>query len=318
MSYAVLMPVLDDWDAARRVIEHVDREFAAAGSRVSVLLVDDGSSTPPPLDLCPAGAAALLSLELLVLRRNLGHQRAIAIGLAHLESRGGSEAVVVMDADGEDSPADAVRLLQALAADGARRIVFAERTRRSEGLGFRAGWLGFRALHRVLAGHRIRFGNFSAIPAAQLRRVVAVSELWNHYVAAVLVAKLPYFTLPTARSKRFVGESRMGLVGLVVHAVRALSVFGETIGVRLLLVTLVLALGWIAGAAVVIGSARLHGVPVPVWTGALFGLSGALLAQIGSLGVVFLFLTVGSRSNVGFIPSRDFQHFVLELRRLGP
>ena len=43
------------------------------------------------------------------LRRNVGHQRAIALGLTYLQVEAGCEAVIVMDADGEDRPADVPR-----------------------------------------------------------------------------------------------------------------------------------------------------------------------------------------------------------------
>ena len=73
---------------------------------------------------------------MLRLRRNLGHQRAIAIGLTYIQAQMTTayEAVVVMDGDGEDAPEDVPRLLARLEAEGGRSIVFAERTRRSESL----------------------------------------------------------------------------------------------------------------------------------------------------------------------------------------
>ena len=46
--------------------------------------------------------------------------------------------------------------------------------------------------------------------------VVVSSDLWNHYAAAVVKMKLPYATVPIGRSRRFIGESKMGFVGLVV------------------------------------------------------------------------------------------------------
>jgi hypothetical protein len=64
------------------------------------------------------------------LRRNLVHQRTIAIGLAHI---GEYEArdVVVMDSDGEDDPRDVPRLVARMQEERGRSV-FAERTRRSE------------------------------------------------------------------------------------------------------------------------------------------------------------------------------------------
>jgi polyisoprenyl-phosphate glycosyltransferase len=70
--------------------------------------------------------------------------------------------------------------------------------------------------------------------------LVVVSELWNHYAAAALKARLPYVTVPTHRAGRLSGRSRMNFIGLVTHGLGALSVESETIGVRMLVVSLVL------------------------------------------------------------------------------
>ncbi|MCA1652193.1 MAG: glycosyltransferase, partial [Acidobacteria bacterium] len=100
------------------------------------MIIDDGSGTRYEDEVSALRCEALRSIEILHLRSNLGHQRAIAIGLAYLEAERAPESVVVMDGDGEDRPEDVERLLRSLEQDGGERIVFAERTRRSEGLVF--------------------------------------------------------------------------------------------------------------------------------------------------------------------------------------
>ena len=49
--------------------------------------------------------------ERLYLRRNVGDQRAIAVGLMHLAAAHDAANVVVMDSDGEDKPESAGELL---------------------------------------------------------------------------------------------------------------------------------------------------------------------------------------------------------------
>ena len=94
----------------------------------------------------------------------------------------------------------------------------------------------YRLIHFLLTGVQVQVGNFSVIPATVLRRLVAVSELWNHYAAAVYKAKLPMALIPAQRNCRLEGSSRMNLVALVVHGLSAMAVFGDRIGVRLLMV----------------------------------------------------------------------------------
>ncbi len=104
-------------------------------------------------------------------------ERAIAIGLAYIHNQLACQAVVAMDGDGKDDPRDIDRLLDEFERSDGEAVVFAERARRSEGLLFRAGYLAFRALHRPLTGHGVKFGNFSVLPAKYLKRLSLSSDL---------------------------------------------------------------------------------------------------------------------------------------------
>src|SRR5258708_11222661 len=83
-AIAVVVPVLNDWAQASRLIGELDALPALAGRRLRMLLVDDGSFPPPPIaDLAaaPSGGGAVAGVSLIRLACNLGHQRAIAAGL---------------------------------------------------------------------------------------------------------------------------------------------------------------------------------------------------------------------------------------------
>lgn len=305
----LLIPVFNDWEALNALIPALDRALTAGGRSAAILVVDDGSQSEPDMT-APLALQAVTAIEVLHLRTNLGHQRAIAIGLAHLEAQGAPDAVVVMDGDGEDRPEDVGRLIQALEADGGLRVVFAERRRRSEGALFAFFYWVYRLVHLALTGERVRVGNFSVIPRYLLRRLVAVSDLWNHYAAAVFHARIPYTTLPTTRGTRYAGESRMNLVSLVTHGFAAMSVFGDRIAVRLLIVTCALTglvVAW-AGAFVVWQLAT--GEPLADWT--LYGVAGlALLVFLGfATSLAFVFIILAGRNSSGFLPFREFAHYV--------
>src|SRR5262249_6940606 len=116
LELLVAIPVFDDWEALARLLPRLDAALAGAGLPASVLIIDDASprSAPPATFAGPFGA--LRAIDVLRLARNLGHQRAIAIGLAHLRAERTFDAVVVMDGDGEDRPEDVPRLVEALRA----------------------------------------------------------------------------------------------------------------------------------------------------------------------------------------------------------
>lgn len=327
-NLCVLIPVYDDWVAADLLVSRLGETLDGKLDQLSVILIDDGSTVDPP-DSLAANVAHLRWLEVsrVVLKRNLGHQRALAIGLAHVananananaesESVANWDAVAIMDGDGEDDPADVPRLIAQCSQCGAREIVFAERTQRSENLVFRIGYLFYRHLHHLLTGHRIRFGNFSVVPGSMLGRVASISEIWNHYAAAVVQSGLPYSLLPTARARRLTGESKMNHVGLVVHGLSAISVYGEKIGVKLLMASVVSLILLVLSGLALVGLRIFTDLAIPGWASVVGGLLVILFIQTAALSLQFAFLVLQSRAGASFIPSRDYAHFIERIERL--
>src|SRR5438128_11405811 len=108
----ILIPNYNDWRSLELHVRNLDRTLLAHQIEADLLIVDDGSTIPPGGTFGNETYQLLGRVEVLKLRRNLGHQRAIAIGLAYVETHIPAPAVVVMDADGEDDPADVPRLIQ--------------------------------------------------------------------------------------------------------------------------------------------------------------------------------------------------------------
>ena len=315
----ILIPVYNDYASLEQLLRLIHAELRGAGRSADVLVVDDGSVGRPTGERlfsghCPDGrpdpdAAGLRVGRLLELRRNLGHQRAIAVGLCFAQQHLDHPAVILMDADGEDDPADLPRLLDAYDAHGGACLVFAARGKRSESLGFRAGYQLYKLLHRVLTGHGVRVGNYSVLPRFLLDRLVVVSELWNHYAAAVVKARLPFQTVATRRGRRLAGRSSMNLVSLVIHGLSAISVFSDTVGVRLILATLGLMGVTFGGVLAVVALRLLTDWAVPGWATYTAGLLGVILLQLGAILVVFITLLLAGRHGSSFLPLRDYPLF---------
>lgn len=312
----ILIPVFDDWAALHLLLANLDAVLDRRRLPASVLVVDDASTTRPDEDFCAGPFEAIEAIEVLPLKRNLGHQRAIAIGLAFIEEHISCRAVVVMDSDGEDAPSDVPRLLDCFEHDGSRRIVFAERTRRSESLTFVLFYNLYKLLHLVLTGIAVRVGNFSVIPQERLSSLVVVSELWSHYPAAVFKSLQPFCTLRTVRARRLSGRSHMNFVRLVVHGLSALSVFSDIIGVRVLIATLVVILLSIAGMVGTVFIRLATNLAIPGWATNLAGILMLIMLQAMMFSVLFSFVIIGGRQSMTFLPCRDYKYFVLPLRTL--
>ena len=243
----ILIPVFNDWASLEELLPRLDQELSRSGVGADILVVDDGSLLDAD-GLFDAGSFhAIGRIDVLRLRRNLGHQRAIAVGLAYVEDCLGASAVVVMDADGEDDPADVPRLLARLREEGHQKVVFAERSRRSESMTFRIFYVFYKVLHYLLTGKGVRVGNFSAIPRRRLSSLVVVAEMWNHYAAAVFRSRQPHCMIPTRRGRRLCGRSSMNFVSLVAHGLSAISVYSDVVGVRLLVMSILMAVFTMGG-----------------------------------------------------------------------
>src|SRR6266550_2637033 len=131
---AIVTPIFNDFAAFRTLCAEIGEVAAALPMRLSLIGVDDGSSEPLMPDPEP-DSASIEGVEILRLICNLGHQRAIAVGLAEVALRHVYDAVIVMDCDGEDRPCDLVRLIDAHRLDRTA-IIVAQRAKRSESLSF--------------------------------------------------------------------------------------------------------------------------------------------------------------------------------------
>lgn len=313
----VLMPVYNDWTSAGLLLRKIDEAVKPhPGWKTRIVVVDDGSTE----DAAPLSPAAPLqavgSVEILRLRRNLGHQRAIAVGLTWVQQERPCDAVVVMDADGEDRPEGIPALVDRWKSEAGKPVVFAGRARRLENFVFRALYRVYQLLHFLLVGAGVRVGNFSLVPYAQLSRLVVVSELWNHYAAAVFKARLPRAVVPLDRGRRLAGRSSMNFVALVTHGLSAISVFSETVAVRLLVASGILGAVFLGLLGAVVGVRLATDLAIPGWATFAGGLLLLLLAQVLTVSFTAVLFLLTSRNSLSFLPLRDFRMFVSSVEKM--
>src|SRR6516225_6036554 len=123
----IVIPTFNDHISLCMLIEQLCAVFSdARASEVSLLIVDDGS-VPPLVDLIAGQFKSALRGRILTLKRNLGHERAIAIGIAAAAGDDLADILVVMDADGEDKPADVVKLVATIGHRDQTTIAVGER-----------------------------------------------------------------------------------------------------------------------------------------------------------------------------------------------
>jgi polyisoprenyl-phosphate glycosyltransferase len=242
-SLCIVVPVYNDWASFSILLEKLNEVAPSLPVSLLVMGIDDGSTEPEPewQPITESGPRwpALNGVEIVQLAANVGHQRAIAVGLCVAVADHDPDAVLVMDGDGEDRP-EAIQLLLDQAGSRKDFCVVAQRRRRTENLTFKLGYIVYKAVFRIVTGKKISFGNFSLTSRGYVRRLVMVSDLWNNLAAAVLRSRLPVDRVPVDRGHRYAGKSKMNFVSLIVHGMSGISVYAETIYVRMLLLTVAL------------------------------------------------------------------------------
>ncbi len=313
---SIVTPVFNDWTSLAVLLGELDEVASCLPERVSVVVVDDGSTSGPGDEL-PTAFRHLVAVEILELHCNLGHQRAIAIGVSACVAQGKSSSVVVMDCDGEDSPGDLIRLIEASARQPGS-IVVATRARRSEGTAFRAFYQAYKLVFRLLTGKTINFGNYCLLPAAAARRLAYMPDTWNHLAASVVKSNMPLAPILSARGSRYAGMSSMSLVSLVVHGCSAISVFSDKVLTRLLLLVGVTTMAALASVLATILVRFLTDLAIPGWATTVVGFSTLLFFQSLSLLIVMVFINLNARSGLSFIPALQSGSFIASRRPLHP
>lgn len=307
----LIIPVYNDWPSFRMLLRELDQVAASLPVHMFVTAVDDGSTEDPGADFSAFDDLRHLEgVEILHLAGNVGHQRAIAIGLCVAVTDDDFDAVLIMDADGEDPPQMIAHLLM---NTGKLKdfCVVAQRRKRTETSLFRLSYLFYKSLFRLITGKTINFGNFSILSRGYARRLVMVSDLWNHLPSAILRSRLPLTSVPVDRGRRYVDSSKMNFTSLIVHGLSGLSVYADTIFIRLLLLTVLLAVfGTICVATVL--TLRLFFPPhaTPGWaTTVTLGLT-IILLQVFFTALSSILMLLNNRVQRLVVPIVDFKHYL--------
>ena len=302
----ILIPLYNDWDALELLLSEIKQHNSVElFARLSFVVVDDCSSIP-----CDIQRFSGYNLSIIRLWRNVSHQKAIALGLAYLTQNADFEKVIVMDSDGEDRPADIKHLVEASEREP-EKIIFAKRTKRSEGFIFKIGYFIYKILFGLFTGKTIEFGNFSILPFRQAQKLAHVSEIWNHFSGGVIRSKLSYTSIPIERGIRLAGKSKMNFVSLVLHGLSAVSVHLDTVAVRILIGSLLMISVTGLGAVIVLIIKLLSPINAsPGWATTLLTASIIVILQAFLSSLFLIFTVLNYRTQKHFIPAKEYSEFI--------
>jgi glycosyltransferase involved in cell wall biosynthesis len=300
---AILVPVYNDLDCLHLLLSQPG--LTSLLPRLScVVIVDDGSD-----HFVFAEKNYPFDIQVISLQANLGHQKALAIGLSYIHQELAVQRVLVMDSDGEDGIDDAVELVK-VSDINPELIILARRTSRQEGPAFKAGYRMYRLMFRVLTGYSIASGNFMVLPARHLSSLVFKNDIWNHLAAAIIKSKLPVLTIPVPRRQRFTGTSKMSLTRLVIHGLGAITVFVDHLSARLLIGSLVLLIMTAISICIIVGIKVFTTLAIPGWASVLTGVMFIIFMQSFLLTLSTVVLYLSSQSQRQFIPGAHYREFI--------
>jgi polyisoprenyl-phosphate glycosyltransferase len=220
LSVTIITPCYNEQDTVIRFLLSLEQELISLPYRFTIVVVND-SSTDNTLELLKkfSFSSPDISLEVINLKFNAGHQAAIYQGFLFARSLPGHH-YIVMDADGEDAPSVIPKLLALKEND----IVNVVRGQRHESVLFRSCYFIYKALFRLATGKQMNFGNFCLINRAVMER--AIDTNFSHLAAFLSKQKCHRQYIVAAKQARLGGASKMGFRKHMQHAVRSFDEYG--------------------------------------------------------------------------------------------
>lgn len=300
----ILLPVYNDWSSLQTLVLQI-RQFIP--DRVmQILVVNDGSTQDPPQSFDTD-----IPVHILNLTHNLGHQKAIAIGLSYVYQNLQTPRVLVMDADGNDKVTDAALLLNE--SDKYPNVItMVKRVKRNETLSFRVIYFFYLTFFRLLTGKNIRYGNFCLIPHEQLNKIAYLNDLWLHLPATIIKSNIPLREIRANKGNRIEGKSKMNSHRFFIHGLGAIAVFIDVIAIRVLIASGIAISISLAALLVVVAIKLTTSFAIPGWASSV-GSSLIIIILLSFLiGIFLIFIYLLSQSSRKFIPALHYKDYLIK------
>ena len=221
-KHVILIPVYNDWKSLNKLLAQIDDCLKHNYSLDNEILVVDDKSTEQ-IYVNNEKFLHIKKIKILTLKKNLGSQKCIAIGLDHLKKMKNNSIITVMDGDGEDSPYQIKKMLDE-AIKHENYVITSNRKKREESLLIRV----FYKLHLIISflfSYKwISFGNFTTFNSNNLEKILSNNNSWYAHSSSVL-KNCKIKKLYAKREKRYFDKSKLNLLSLIEHSLRVNSVF---------------------------------------------------------------------------------------------
>ena len=221
-KFTFLIPVFNDWNSLNILLDQIDNEILNFEEEFNFIIIDDKSSSENSISKKKYKKVNLI--KIIHLNKNLGSQRALAIGLKYIYVKEKKTNIILMDADGEDDP-KALRKIISYSKEFPEKIITVNRTKRNESLIFRFMYEIHYFFTFLITGQKIRFGNYTLLRSEKLEKLFLNGDLWGAYPSAIKNNFDNIKPLYYERKKRYVDNTKMNFKNLIAHSLRIISVF---------------------------------------------------------------------------------------------
>ena len=217
----ILIPVFNDWKSLNLLLSKLDSNLKKKINNIDILIMNDNSSER--IKIINKKFDCIKKIEVLTIPKNVGSQRAIALGLLYLKKLKSEFIVTVMDSDGEDDPNQVFRMIN-LAMKSPNLVITSNRKNRKESKIIILLYKIHLVLTFIFSFKWISFGNFSSFHKKNISSLFIDNS--PHYALSSAVVKNCLFKRVYAkRKKRYFDKSKLSLISLIEHSLRVNAVF---------------------------------------------------------------------------------------------
>ena len=239
MKHIILIPVYNDWKSLNKLLIEIDKCLKTdALFDTEILIINDQSTEKFYIN--NQHFLSIKKIEIATLKKNIGSQKSIAVGLSYLKKLKSNFFITVMDGDGEDSPYEIKKMLNE-AIKYENFIITSNRKKRRESL-----WvvLLYR-IHLIISFlftlKWISFGNFTTFSSKNLIKLLSSNSSWYAHSSSVL-KNCKIKRIYAKREKRYFDKSKLNLFALIEHSLRVNTVFFPKIFINSFLYSLIILL----------------------------------------------------------------------------
>lgn len=231
----IVLPTYNDWKSLEKVLEILNLRLKNLKKDIYILIINDCSKEKFKKTKNFKNFKKIIVLNL---KKNLGSQKAIYVGLKYLQKKikdYNNAIISILDSDGEDDPKALKKLIQ-ITERKKDFFIFASRKGRTENRFLKILNKARLYITLILTGKFINFGNFSSFPSSLLKRITLNDDIFLAFSSGVAKNYSKLFLYNVKKNKRFYDTSKVNIKFLIIHSIKIISVFYKIVFLRTFLI----------------------------------------------------------------------------------